>query len=72
MSSDGLLTPKAAPLALVRAGDVSDDLEADEAAYESLKAEGGMVAPEEVPLPFWPSSTATMARASWRQEVPTW
>lgn len=49
VSSDGLLTPKAAPLALVRAGDVSDDLEADEAAYESLKAEGGMVAPEEVP-----------------------
>ena len=48
-ASDGLLTPKAAPCALVRAGDLTGDAGEDEAIYQRMKAASGLVQPEDVP-----------------------
>jgi len=48
-ASDGLLTPKAAPCALVRAGDLTGDAGEDEAIYQQMKADSGLVQPEEMP-----------------------
>jgi transcriptional regulator with XRE-family HTH domain len=48
-ASDGLLTPKAAPCALVRAGDLTGDAGEDEAIYQRMKAESGLVQPEDIP-----------------------
>lgn len=49
VSSDGLLMPKAAPSVMVRVAEVTGDIAADDAAYEALKATGGVIAPSEVP-----------------------
>ena len=49
VSSDGLLTPKAAPMVLVRAADVTEDLAADEVTYAAFKEQGGIVPVEEIP-----------------------
>lgn len=48
-ASDGMLTPKAAPCALVRARDLTGDAAEDEAVYQRMKAEGGLVTPEDIP-----------------------
>ena len=48
-SSDGQLTPKAAPAVLVRAADLSDDEAEDEATYRRMKSEGGFIDPSLVP-----------------------
>lgn len=48
-ASDGMLTPKAAPCALVRAQDLTGDYAEDEAIYQRMKAAAGLVQPEEIP-----------------------
>jgi hypothetical protein len=48
-SSDGLLTPKAAPAVLTRAADLTGDEAADEARYQAMKAESGFIDPSGVP-----------------------
>lgn len=48
-ASDGQLTPKAAPAALVRVGDLSGDTAQDEATWRALAATGGDVRQDEVP-----------------------
>lgn len=49
VSSDGQLTPKAAPAVLVRAQDLAGDPAADAAIYAAMKAHGGFIDPSEVP-----------------------
>jgi hypothetical protein len=48
-ASDGMLTPKAAPCALVRAGDLTGDEGEDEAIYQRMKSQAGLMQPEEIP-----------------------
>ena len=49
VSSDGQLTPKAAPAVLVRAQDLVGDAQADAVIYASMKAQGGFIDPSELP-----------------------
>lgn len=48
-SSDGQLTPKAAPCVLTRVADLTGDPQADEATYAQMKAHCGYIDPTEVP-----------------------
>jgi hypothetical protein len=50
VSSDGQLTPKAAPAMLVRAGDLTGDAAQDAATYAAMMAEGGFVDAADVPV----------------------
>lgn len=49
VSSDGQLTPKAAPCVLARVADLTGDPQADEATYTQMKANCGYIDPAEVP-----------------------